>query len=144
MKNFKSLLLLATISFAGIAGFNSSSAFACSCGDVEEDDQPVTVSPAITVINQTSARIVSIQMTDVGRDNWGHNLIEQSVRPGWQTTIDPSHRGGYCDFDVRVKFADGTQGEVRDFDACQTDSLKLNDKAMYVQSTDGDVVKVSY
>ncbi len=55
----------------------------------------------IQVINQSSATIVEIHMTNVGRDSWGRDLLgNQYLPPGTWIVVNPDDGRGYCRYDL--------------------------------------------
>jgi hypothetical protein len=98
--------LIGAVAGLAIAMSTASSAFA---GD-----------PRIELANNTGATIYAVQMSDVGRNAWGRDLLGDSVLPsGYSTVLHPENRG-YCKYDLRVTFADGSSNTVTRLNACET------------------------
>lgn len=62
----------------------------------------------IAVVNLTNVTIQTVNATNVGRADWGIDLLGQHVIPGGQTVvINVEDRTGYCRYDFRAIFANG-------------------------------------
>jgi hypothetical protein len=97
--------LIGTVAGLAIAMSVASSAFA---GD-----------PRVILANETGTTIYAAQMSDVGRNEWGPDLLGDAVLPsGYQTVLHPENRG-YCKYDLRVTFADGSSNTVTRLNACE-------------------------
>jgi hypothetical protein len=104
--------LIGTVAGLAIAMSVASSAFA---GD-----------PRIELANNTGATIYAAQMSDVGRNNWGPDLLGDNVLPsGYSIVLHPENRG-YCKYDLRVTFADGSSNTVTRLNACETYQVSFN------------------
>lgn len=55
----------------------------------------------IVVMNQSNDTIVEVHITNVGRDDWGRDLLGNNVvPPGYEITVNPEDNSGYCKYDL--------------------------------------------
>lgn len=74
----------------------------------------------ITFVNQAGSPIMYIYATNAGNGSWGYDHLGQyRVDPGYEITIDLNDYSGYCRFDIRAEFADGTVMEDWSVNACE-------------------------
>ena len=57
---------------------------------------------SVIVINQSSHTILQVQATNSGDDNWGENLIADTIAPGSQEDVDLDDGAATCIYDIRV------------------------------------------
>lgn len=98
------------------------------------------VDPRVSFVNAGYETVLKIQMNDVGTGIWGRDLLGDNVlESGDQTGLTrPSGRRGTCYYDLRVTFVDETTLEVRNFDACNTQAVHIDDGDIYIETVDGD------
>ena len=78
----------------------------------------------ITVINDYNSPLMYLYATPAVNQNWGNDHLGQYVvEPGWQITIDVSDSTGYCTFDIRAEFADGSIDEMWSVNVCEQSQI---------------------
>jgi hypothetical protein len=62
----------------------------------------------IQIVNNSGWTIQTVNSTNVGRSDWGRDLLGSSViRPGRSMIINVEDRSGYCRYDFRAVFSNG-------------------------------------
>jgi hypothetical protein len=78
----------------------------------------------ITVINDYNSPLMYLYATVSTNNNWGQDhLGSYVVEPGWQITIDVADQSGYCTFDIRAEFADGSVDEMWSVNICEQNQI---------------------
>ena len=87
--------------------------------------EAVTGSPAsafdrrIELTNNTRTAIVEIQIAQVGTGRWERDLLgDEILLPAQSVLVDIDHAKGYCRFDIKTVFDDGSSSIRRDIDIC--------------------------
>jgi len=74
----------------------------------------------IEVVNNTSWTIETVNSTNVGRNDWGVDLLGRRViRPGDSAIVNVEDRTGYCRYDFRAVFENGRQVTRRAVNVCE-------------------------
>ena len=74
----------------------------------------------IEIVNNTGTTIRSVNSTNVGRTDWGIDLLGNSViPPGRRMVINVEDRTGYCRYDFRAVFTDGRQVTRHGVNVCE-------------------------
>ena len=91
--------------------------------------------PRVNIANESTATIISVQMSPVGED-WGRDLLGSYVmRAGYHLDLVSPSFGYGCRYDMRVTFANGVRMEVRDFDACAVETVTVYNYAFAFETT---------
>jgi hypothetical protein len=62
----------------------------------------------IQIVNNSGWTIRTINSTNVGRSDWGRDLLGSYViRPGRSMIVNVEDRSGYCRYDFRAVFSNG-------------------------------------
>ena len=84
-------------------------------------------SPAFELTNNTRMAIVEIQIAPVGTGRWGRDLLgEDILRPAQSILVDIDAGKGYCRFDIKTIFDDGTGSIRRDIDVCAVERFAVS------------------
>jgi thiamine monophosphate kinase len=82
----------------------------------------------IQVINKSSAAIVEIYMTNVGRSHWGRDLLGRNyLPPGMWVVVNPDDGQGYCRYDLLAINEHGEQYLEPGINICEISSWTLYD-----------------
>lgn len=81
----------------------------------------------IDIVNRSGTTIERFYATDVGTTNWGPDLLGDGVvAPGRQVRVEPGSRQrgrGFCMFDLRVVFRDGSEVQRRRINLCEATAI---------------------
>jgi hypothetical protein len=81
----------------------------------------------INIVNRSGVTIREFYMTDVDTRGWGDDRLGQEVvEPGDSLRVVPTPRQrsrGYCQYDMKVVFANDRSVERRGVNLCQTTNL---------------------
>ena len=91
--------------------------------------ETVTGSPAsaFELTNNSRMAIVEIQIAQVGTGRWGRDLLgEDILRPAQSILVDIDAGKGYCRFDIKTIFDDGTSSIQRDIDVCAVERFAVS------------------
>ena len=119
MKTFLRNALVASTLVAGLATASSAFAF----------DRTVDIS------NVSNSTIVGVQISDIGRGDWGYNLLNNVVPAGYVVEIAPDVTRGYCRFDVQLTYANGDVWDIYDVNLCDATDIVTdgpNYRVLYV------------
>ena len=81
----------------------------------------------IAVLNQSSDAIVDLRASDVGRPDWGPDLLGEDVlAPGESGVLNPPEDWrGYCRYDVRFELSDGSVFVRHNMNVCDSMGIVL-------------------
>jgi hypothetical protein len=95
--------------------------------------ETVTGSPAsafdrrIELTNNTRMAIVEIQIAQVGTGRWERDLLGADILlPAQSVLVDIDHGNGYCRFDIKTVFDDGSSSIRRDIDICAVERFAVS------------------
>ena len=81
----------------------------------------------IELINNTPMAIVEIQIAQVGTGRWERDLLGDDILPPAQSVlVDIDDGKGYCRFDIKTVFDDGTSSIRRDIDVCAVERFAVS------------------
>jgi hypothetical protein len=80
------------------------------------------------LVNNSTSSISAVYVSPADEDVWGSSILNESISPGDSRAILFQGELTTCVYDVRVEFADGSNGELRDLDLCSTNSITLDDQ----------------
>ena len=81
----------------------------------------------VTIINNTGYTITRFYGSNVGSNSWEEDILGSDVLPaGASTTINFDDGTGYCTFDFKAEFADGSGLVENNVDVCTTSSVTFN------------------
>lgn len=118
---FKQMILAAAAAFAMILSAMPAGAQGTSA---DEDGQYRW----IDIVNRSPVPIHYFYMTDVDTRSWGNDLLGRrgTVEPGRVVRVFPNRvqsARGYCRFDIRVGFANGSRVERRQVNLCRAQAV---------------------
>lgn len=89
----------------------------------------------VDIQNCSSADIVAVHITHVDEDSYRRNLLGRGViESGYQRRVEPEVQQGYCRFDVKVEFADGSEEEMLDVNLCYVSTITVDDKDIWADA----------
>lgn len=96
-----------------------------ACGDVTTTQ--ASADRNVTIINNTGATISRFYGSNAGSDSWEEDILGADVLPaGSRVNINFDDGSGYCTFDFKAEFADGSSSVERGVDVCTTGSVTFN------------------
>lgn len=112
------------VAFAAIAAATLAGAFGLPAqAQTDRDGQQRW----INIVNRSGVTIREFYMTDVDTRGWGDDRLGQNVvEPGDSLRVVPTPRQrarGYCQYDMKVVFANERTVERRGVNLCQTTNL---------------------
>jgi hypothetical protein len=83
----------------------------------------------VNIVNAGSSELVDVYISDVGTNLFGDDLFDGSFRlaGGEWTQIEPYLDRGYCMYDARFVFADGTEQYLWNFNLCETLDITISE-----------------
>lgn len=74
----------------------------------------------VRIHNDTTSTIYRFYSTDSGSDHWGSDVMGSStLAPGASMRLNFDNKYGYCEFDFRAEFDDGTVLERQNVNVCE-------------------------
>ena len=120
-----------TASAGGLSGgvVGSLAATGGSPGGVTADGRYDGLQRWVNIINAGSSELVDVYISDVGTDFFGDDLFDGQFRlaGGEWTQIEPYLDRGYCMYDARFVFADGTEQYLWNFNLCETLDITISE-----------------
>jgi len=77
----------------------------------------------VNIHNVGDAAIVAVQVSDIGRDDWGPDILPGVIPVGYYNEVDPPRTRGYCRFDIRLTYDDGSTSDIYDVNLCEAVDL---------------------
>jgi len=97
-----------------------------SCGDVTTTTT-ISADRRVTIVNNTGATIQRFYGSNAGTTSWEEDILGSSVLPsGSSTTINFDDGTGFCTFDFKAEFADGSSSVESSVDVCTTSTVTFN------------------
>jgi hypothetical protein len=83
---------------------------------------------SVLIINNTSKPIIEFYGSNTGTQQWQEDILGVDVLPvGEEVNINFNDNTGYCIFDFKMVFDDGSEGIESRFNVCDYGSLTLTD-----------------
>lgn len=94
---------------------------------------------SVAIQNDDARAILSVRMTHIDDDDWGRDLLgDELIEVGDWAVVTPDNDEGYCRFDLRFTYTDGTQRVVKGLNACEAYRLNVFEDAIGVTGVDGE------
>lgn len=77
---------------------------------------------AFTLKNSSNSPLVEFYVEASSQDDWGANLLEESVSPGEVGTVTIADGRTTCTYDILGVFADGSKLDERKLNLCELGS----------------------
>ncbi|MBW4578841.1 MAG: hypothetical protein KME42_04600 [Tildeniella nuda ZEHNDER 1965/U140] len=77
---------------------------------------------AFTLKNSSNSPLVEFYVEASSQDDWGENLLGESVSPGEAGTVTIADGRSTCTYDILGVFADGSKLDERQLDLCELGS----------------------
>jgi hypothetical protein len=81
----------------------------------------------ILIVNESSVTVVEVYATNVGRNEWGHDLLRDDIPPGRSREINVEDNTGYCLYDFRAVFNDGSTATRGRLNVCDAEEWTVSD-----------------
>ncbi len=83
----------------------------------------------VNIVNAGSSELVDVYISDVGTDFFGNDLFDGHfhLAGGEWTQIEPYLDRGYCMYDAKFVFADGTEQYLWNFNLCETLDISISE-----------------
>lgn len=79
-----------------------------------------------TLINRTGFQINEVYVSPSANDRWGRDILGDEVMPsGTSRNVTFPNSTRACQFDIKVVYADGENGEVRQVNLCEVSNVTL-------------------
>jgi hypothetical protein len=119
----KKTMAFKNVVFAALAALTLGGAALPASAQTDRDGQQRW----INIVNRSGVTIREFYMTDVDTRGWGDDRLGQEVvEPGDSLRVVPTPRQrsrGYCQFDMKVVFANDRTVERRGVNLCSTSNL---------------------
>jgi len=81
----------------------------------------------VTIVNNSGYGIVRFYGSNTGTSNWQEDILGTSVlASGSSVDINFDDGTGYCTFDFKMVFSDGTEGVRNNIDVCRVGTYTIN------------------
>ncbi len=111
------------LSTALLIGFSALALTAC----VEDTGSSSSADRHVTIINNTNSAIREFYGSNAGADTWEEDILGANVLPaGSSVSINFDDGSGYCTFDFKAVFVDGSSLIDSNVDVCTTSSVTFN------------------
>ena len=91
------------------------------CTEGTDSSSSASVDRHVTIVNNTNATITNFYGSNAGTNSWEEDILGRDVlTPGNSTSIDFNDGSGYCNFDFKAVFSDGTSSVDSGVDVCTT------------------------
>ena len=81
----------------------------------------------VTIVNNTNVAMTNFYGSNAGADIWQEDILGQDVLPpGHSVNINFDDGSGYCTFDFKAVFRDGSSLVDSNIDVCTTSSVTFN------------------
>ena len=77
----------------------------------------------INVHNTSYLMVTAVQISNIRTQQWGPNILYGVIPAGSATTVDPVFTQGYCRFDIRLSYEDGSTAAIYDVNLCEAVDL---------------------
>jgi len=77
----------------------------------------------VKIENTAATAVVSVQISHINDNFWGPDILPGIIQAHSGAVVDPVNVQGYCRFDVKLSYADGTTAEIRDVNLCEALSI---------------------
>jgi hypothetical protein len=77
----------------------------------------------VNIHNVGDLAIVAVQASDIGRNDWGPDILRGDIPVGYYNQVDPPTTRGYCRFDIRLTYDDGSTSDIYDVNLCEAVDL---------------------
>jgi hypothetical protein len=85
-----------------------------------------SVNRTVTIVNQTGYTITNFYGSNAGSNSWEEDILGSStLSSGSSANINFDDGSGYCDFDFKVVFSDGTSGVENNVNVCQISTYTI-------------------
>jgi len=82
----------------------------------------------VTLVNNTSKTVAEFYGSNTGTGEWQEDILGQdTLAPGEEVSIDFDDGTGYCMFDFKIVYTDGSEEVEEKFNVCDYGKLTLND-----------------
>lgn len=81
----------------------------------------------VTVVNNSPLTVTRFYGSNAGADTWQEDILGSDVLPaGSSVRINFDDGSGYCTFDFKAEFSDGTSVTEYGVDVCATSQVTIN------------------
>ncbi len=77
----------------------------------------------VDIHNVGNAAVVAVQISDIGRNDWGPDVLPGIIPVGGVAEVDPPRTRGYCRFDIRLTYDNGDTADIYDVNLCEAVDL---------------------
>ncbi len=77
----------------------------------------------VDIHNVGSSTVVAVQVSDIGRSDWGPDILTGVIPVNGVGEVDPARSRGYCRFDIRLSYDNGDTAEIYDVNLCEAVDL---------------------
>ena len=77
----------------------------------------------VDFVNVSDVGVTDLQIANLDDLWWGPNLLNDTLPAGYHVVVNPMNPQGYCRFDIRLTYSDGTISTINDVNLC--DSVKI-------------------
>ena len=113
----------------GVVSWRAVAATGGLSGGVFASGQYDSLQRWVNIINAGSSELVDVYISDVGTDFFGDDLFDGQfhLAGGEWTQIEPYLDRGYCMYDAKFVFADGSKQFLWEFNLCETVDITISE-----------------
>ncbi len=86
----------------------------------------------VKINNTADTAVLAVQISHINDNFWGPDILPGVIQAHSGAVVDPVNTQGYCRFDVRLSYADGTTAEIRNVNLCEALSITTDGYAYRV------------
>lgn len=82
----------------------------------------------LTVVNKSSTPMTAFYASNVGTSDWEEDILGTDVLPAGQSVkINMDDGTGYCRFDLKAEFSDGSEAIQENVNVCEVGTFTFTD-----------------
>lgn len=82
----------------------------------------------VTIVNKSKTVMVAFYASNVGASDWEEDILGQDIlKPGQSVKINMNDGTGYCRFDLKAEFDDGSEAIDENVDICTIGEVTFTD-----------------
>lgn len=82
----------------------------------------------VTIVNKSKTAMIAFYASNVGTNDWEEDILGQDILGSGQSVkIDMNDGSGYCRFDLKAEFEDGSEAIDENVDICTIGEVTFTD-----------------
>lgn len=102
-------------------------ALAALSGCVEDSGSSSSYNKHVMLVNDSYKTVREFYGSNAGSDSWEEDILgSDELSPGQSVDVNFEDGSGYCSFDFKAVFTDGTSTVESGIDVCSTTTVTIN------------------